>query len=129
MAAARNSLALDVQGVGHARRVGQRLRDRVLELVGENQDARRGVVHHLDQLAPVHAPVVAGQDRAQLAAREKRVQEFHAIEGHDAHPVAFGDPGDVAQPVGEAVGALVQLGVGVMRAARLARIHHGQPVG
>jgi len=109
--------------------VWQRLPDRLLEFVGEDQHARRGIVDHPDQLAPVHPPVVAGQDRAQLAAREKRVEELHAVEGDDAHPVAFSDPGDVAQPVGEAVGALVQPGVGVGGAARLARVDHGQPVG
>src|SRR5690606_29973712 len=75
-----------------------------------------------------HAPVVARQNRAELAAGVERVQKFDAVMRDDPDAVAFADAHLVAQPVGETVSALVHLAIGVVRAIGLARIDYRQPV-
>ena len=100
----------------------------LFEIIGIEQHFRLSLVDELAQFAPVQTPIESGQDRAQFATGEKQIEKFDTVMRQHCDAITRTNACPLAQPIGEAVGAVIEIAVGEGAMRHFACVYNRQIV-
>lgn len=106
-----NAFAAEVHPDIDVRAEGGDFSDPGAEIVIEDHDARICLRNHAFDFARMAAPVEGDEDGAQFAASEKRIEDFDAIHGENAHAIAATNAEFIAEICGQSIGSAIHFAV------------------